>query len=177
MLQTKAAAGVTPIFKIMAFKNEAKSRLEGRPIYDDWEMVELRIAGSKDYTVQPALHFSHWEVDEETGEQRQVTYAERFPRQYQQFKSRQQQTKSGTPLEYLPFLTEGKRAELRALAVYTAEALAELDGQPLKNLGLGGRDLKNRAQEYLASSSHEGTLMRQQAEIEALKNQLALLQS
>ena len=86
-------------------------------------MCELRYAGSKNTGVFPAMEQSHWDEDEINGGQRIVTYAERFPKQYQQFKSRQQQTKAGTPLDYLPFLTEAKRAELRALNIYTAEAL------------------------------------------------------
>jgi len=170
-------AGITPVFKLMAIKNEAESKRQGRPIFDDWEMCELRVAGSKDFPCPPALSFSHWVTDEESGEQRPVTYAERFAKQYQQFKSREQQTKAGTPLDYLPFLTEGKRAELRALSIYTAEALAELEGQNLKSLGLGGRDLKNKAQEYLANSGQNAVLLQQQAKIEALQMQLDLLQS
>src|SRR5262245_6637514 len=159
-------AGITPVFKMMAFKDEAASKKAGRPIYSDWEMCELRIAGSKDFPCVPSLSFSHWIVDEESGEQRAITYAERFAKQYQQFKAREHQTKLGTPLDYLPFLTEGKRAELKALSIYTAEALAELEGQPLKNLGLGGRELKNKAQDYLASASHNAVLLQQQAKIE-----------
>jgi hypothetical protein len=105
-------------------------------------VVEIRFAGTRDCYVFPSTEYSHFEDDEETGERRRITYAERWPRQYQQFKAKTAQTKEGTPLDYLPFLTEGKRAELRALSIYTAEALAEQDGQPLKNLGMGGRDLK-----------------------------------
>ena len=163
------------LFKNHASLNNAKSLTEGRPIFDDVEVVEVRFAGSKDAGVYRSNDFSHWEVDEETGEQLHLTYAERWPKQYQQFKAKQQQTKSGTPLDYVPFLTDGKRSELRALNIYTIEALAELDGQPLKNLGVGGRELKNRAIEYLASSSHDGTILRQQSRIEALETQIRLL--
>jgi hypothetical protein len=171
------SAGITPFFKTMHFENVRESLKAGRPIYEDVEVCEIRIAGTKDSTVQPSHMISpSWEVDEDTGEQRQLTYAERFPRQYQQFKAKQQQTKSGTPLDYVPFLTDARRAELRAQNIYTIEALAELDGQPLKNLGIGGRDLKNKAVEYLASSSHDGTILRQQAQIEALQAQLRLLE-
>lgn len=169
-------AGVTPIFKNMAIEQKGKSQKAGRPIFDDIEVVELRIPGTKDYSVHPATEFCGWVVDEETGEQVRLTYAEKYARQYKQFKERQHQTMSGTPLDYLPFLTEGKRAELRALSIYTLEMLAELDGQPLKNLGIGGRDLKNKAVEYLASSDHSATVMRQKLEIEALQAQLRIAQ-
>ena len=161
-------AGITPFYKTIALKNERKSVNAGRPIYDDVEVVDIRFAGSKEVYTFPTQQISHWETDEETGEQRQLTYAERWPRQYQQFKAKTQQTKSGTPLDYVPFLTEGKRAELRALSIYTIEALAELDGQPLKNLGIGGRDLKNKAIEYLASANHDGVILRQQQQIDEL---------
>jgi hypothetical protein len=160
----------------MAFKNERKSIEAGRPIFEDVEIVEVRLAGSKDCPVFRSNDYSHWEVDEETGLQTQLTYAERWPKQYQQFKAKQQQTKSGTPLDYVPFLTDAKRAELRAQNIYTIEALAEIEGQHLKNLGIGGRELKNRAMEYLASSSHDGTILRQQAQIDALQSQIKLLQ-
>lgn len=169
-------AGVTPIFKNMAIEDKSKSKLAGRPIFDDIEVVELRIPGTKDFSVHPATEFCGWTVDEETGEQNKLTYAEKYSRQYRQFKERQHQTMTGTPLDYIPFLTEGKRAELRALSIYTVEMLAGLDGQPLKNLGIGGRDLKNKAAEYLASSDHSATVMRQKLEIEALQVQLRIAQ-
>jgi len=170
------AAGITPFFKTLPFKDERKSIEAGRPIFVDVEVCEIRFAGSKDCGVYRSHTYSHWEVDEETGEQVHLTYAERWPRQYAQFKEKQHQTKSGTPLDYVPFLSDAKRMELRAYNIYTIEALAELDGQNLKNLGIGGRDLKNKAIEYLASSSHDATIMRQQQQIEALISQVQLLQ-
>lgn len=166
------AAGVTPFFKTISFEDGRKTMEAGRPIFTDLEVVEIRFAGSKDCTVQPVHQFSHWEVDEDTGEQRALTYAERWPKQYRQFKEKQAQTKSGTPLDYAPFLVPAKRSELRALNIYTVEALAELDGQPLKLLGIGGRELKNKAIEYLASASHDGVIMRQQAQIDALLTEI-----
>lgn len=163
--------GVIAVFKNHASKNESASAREGRPIFDDVEVCELRYPGSRNVGVYPATSFSHWKVDPFSGEQVKITYAERFPRQYRQFKEQSVQTKAGTPLDYVPFLTEGKRAELRALNVYTVEALAEMDGQPLKNLGPGGRDLKNRAQEYLADAMLSALDTTVKAELEALKAQ------
>src|SRR4030095_3061226 len=95
---------------------------------------------------------SHWITDIYGGDARQVTYAERFSRQYQQFKAQSAQTKTGTPLAEVPFLTEARRAELRAQNVYTVEQLVAVDGQELKNLGVGGRELKNKAIEYVEES-------------------------
>jgi hypothetical protein len=161
--------GVIAIFKNGTVRNPLKSAEAGRPIFDDVEVVEVRHPGSRDYGVYPATERSHWIVDEVTGEQRAVSFAERFAKQYQQFKANQQQTKSGTPLDYLPFLTEGKRAELRALNIYTAEALTIVDGAELKNLGPSGRDLKNKAIEFLANASDAAKVTKLEAELEAMR--------
>ena len=161
--------GIVAIFRIHTVKNNQKSIDQGRPIYDDVEVCELRFAGSKTVSVFEAAAFSHWDVDDETGEQRKYTYAERFPRQFQQFRAREQQTKAGTPLDYLPFLTEARRAELRALNVYTVEALASVDGQELKNLGPGAREFKNKAIECLDNSVGNARILKLEAEIDALK--------
>ena len=119
---------------------------------------------------------SHWVVDPLIGGQRPITYAERFARQYQQFKAHAAQTKAGTPLEHVPFITLSKRAELRALNIYTIEALATLDGLELKNLGPGGRELKHQAMEYIEDSKKNVPSMQMMAELEALRAKNALLE-
>ena len=168
--------GVVAVFRNDIVKNPGKSIEQGRPIFDDIEVVELRFPGSKNISVFPAMEFSHWDDDEINGGQRPYTYAERFSRQYQQFKAHQQQTKSGTPLDYLPFLTEAKRAELRALNIYTAEALTIIDGPELKNLGPGGRELKNQAIAFLETSSDGARLTKMEAELETMRARNQMLE-
>lgn len=156
-------------------KNEDASKKKGRPIFDDMEQCVIRAAGDRNTVkVFPAHAFSHWTTNAE-GEQIAQTYAERFSGQYRRFKENQQQVQEGTPLSELPFLTEAKRSELRALNIHTAESLAALDGNNLKALGQGGRDLKNQAQAYIDAASDSSVVVRQAAEIESLKAQLAAM--
>ena len=79
-------------------------------------------------------------------------------------------------MTYATFLTEGKRAELRALNVYTMEALAAIDGQELKNLGPGGREWKNKAQEYLEEGKTRSVDTKLMAELEMLRSKTALME-
>ena len=164
------------VFKVYAKKNEPKSLEAGRLICDDLEVCEIRKPGARDFSVHPATEVSHWQDNIETGEQTQVTYAERFARQYQQFKAHVAQTKTGTPLANAPFLSEGRRAELRAQNIYTVEQLVGIDGQELKNLGPGGRDLKNKAIEYVETSRLQATDGKLAAELEALRAKNAVLE-
>ena len=164
------------LFKTHATLNEGKSIKEGRPIFDDIEVVEIRAPGSRDFKVFPATAFSHWEISPYNGEQTKVTYAERFRHQYQQFKAKTAQTKSGTPLEYAPFMSVGKCAEMRAQNIYTVEALAAIDGAELKNLGPGGRELKNAAMEYMAEAKSTAPNLQLQNELEQLRARNAILE-
>jgi hypothetical protein len=168
---------VIPVFKIHSTKNDAKSREAGRPIFEDMEVVEVRFAGDKNkISVFPALSICG-EAQDEDGNTRKITYAERWSKQYERFKAKSAQIAEGTPVDELPFLTQAKRSELKALSIYTAEALAALDGQPLKNLGVGGRDLKNQAQAYLDRAAGTADVTKMVAEIADLKQQLAELRT
>ena len=175
-IQQNGDERLVALFKHLAVKNETKTKEEGRPIYDDQEIVEIRMPGSKNVFVFPATAVSHWSGDEYGGDQFRVTYAERFARQYQQFKAQQAQTKSGTPLAIVTFLTEGKRAELRAQNIYTIEQLAGVDGNELKNLGPFGRELKNKAEEYITEGKMNAPNLQMASELEAMRAKNAILE-
>ena len=164
------------LFKFHAKKNEGRSLAEGRPIYEDEEICEIRVPGSRDVKVFPANAFCGWIIDPQTGEQHSRTYADRFLQQYRQFQMHATQTKSGTPLEHVPFLTDARRAELRASNVYTLESLADIEGVELKNLGPGGRDMKNQAVAFIDASKSTAPVLQLQAELEAIKARNAILE-
>ena len=168
---------VIPLFKIHTTENKAKSKEAGRPIFDDMEVVEVRFAGDRNkISVFPA-HAVCGQVQDDDGDYRSMTYAERWPEQYKRFKAKQTQVAEGTPVDELPFLTQAKRSELKALSIYTAEALASLDGQPLKNLGQGGRELKNQAQAYLDRASGTADVTKMASKISDLEQLVRELQA
>jgi hypothetical protein len=164
-------------FKNLAIENHLKTLEAGRPIFDDVEHCFIRSPGSPDVKVFPAASFARWVGDPFGRGQTQQSYAERFSQQYRQFKAQEAQTKSGTPLDYAPFLSEARRAELKAQNVYTVEALADIEGNELKNLGPGGRDMKNQAMAYIEESRLVTAPSKQMlAELEALKARNAVLE-
>lgn len=141
----------TIIFRMHEELNPGKSADKGRPIFDDIEVCEIHFPGDlKCWAAFPA-HEAEPNATREAGHIR--TYAEVYNDQYLKFKAGEQQTVSGTPLSEAPFLTEGKRRELRALNIHTVEQLAGLDGAHLKTLGMGGREWKNQAQAFLDAAA------------------------
>lgn len=168
---------VIPLFKIHTTENKALTKEKGRPIFEDMEVVEVRFAGDRNKVSVFPAHAVCGQVQDDEGDYRTMTYAERWPEQYKRFKAKQTQVAEGTPVDELPFLTQAKRSELKALSIYTAEALSALDGNALKNLGPGGRELKNQAQAYLDRAAGTADVTKMAAQIEDLKQQLAELQA
>ena len=159
---------IVPRFFVHTILDNKLTKENGRPMFKDIECVEIRMAANKQtIAVFPAHEV--WEWGEIDGVRQEITYAMRFPEQYKRFKANEAQAMSGTPLEELPFLTQAKRSELKALSIYTAEALASLDGQPLKQLGMGGRELKNQAEAYLNRATDSAAVTRLAAEVEQLR--------
>lgn len=166
---------LNPVFKNHSVYNEAKSRVAGRPIYDDMEIVEIRFPGDRNRISAFPAHAESGLVDTEDGRTEKLTYAQRFADQYKRFKKDDQQVRSGTPIEALPFLTPAKRSEFKALNIYTAEQLASLEGEQLKSLGPDGRSLKTQSQAYIETAAGTADVASLQDENERLKAQLAAL--
>ena len=111
------------------------------------------------------------------------TLPERFPRQWQQFLNKQEQTHYGTPLEMWPGLTKIQVLELKGAKIHTVEQLGSLPDSTLQNIGMmDARNLRDRAKAYMdnaengaALSSALSTIEQQRTDIEALKAQFAQL--
>lgn len=166
------------VFRTHSTKNEAKSKAANRPIYDDIPVCELRFSANKQTIgVYPAHEIFKWKVDPATGEKEPLTYALAYPEQYRQFMNGEAQVASGTPLSELTFIGQGKRLELKAINIRTAEALAAIDGNALKMLGQGGRTLKEQAQAYLDTASGSADVAGLAAENAELRDRLAALEA
>lgn len=150
MQTTDNDSQVNVVFKLHPTLDEIKSKAEGRAVYKEIELCEISFAANKQ-TVGgfPAHEAFGWTVDEQTGMRTPETYAMKYNDQYLKFKNGEGQGANGVSIDKAPFLSPAKRLELKALKIYTVEALAGLDGNNLKMLGMGGRDLKNKATLYL----------------------------
>lgn len=163
---------VVPFFKSVAMPDPIATKREGRPIFKDQEVVEVRMAGERHFAPVFPAHAMWQRVNGE-----EITYAERWPEEYARFKAGQEQVAAGTPLSELPFLTEARRMELRGLKVYTAEALASLDGKNLTNLGAEGRKMKDQATAYLERANGFSSSAAMAEQIADLQAQLAAMQA
>ena len=152
-------------FFVQAIQNNFKSEQEGRPIFDEIEMIRIMTPGSRDVFVGKATY----------------QYQARFPKQYAAFKAGKEQPLEGTPLEEVPFLSVGQVAELKAINVKTLEQLAHMPDALAQQI-MGNFGLRQKAQNFLAAAKDqapfthmEAELAKRDAEITALKDQIQQL--
>lgn len=156
-----------------ARENARRSKAEGRPVYDDVEMVEIRYPrDNKRVLVAPAHDKSFVRG---VGK---VSYAERFPEHYAAFKRGQEFIGKGTPLRDAPFLTEARRRELERAGIMTVDALAEMDAVALRRLGMGYVQIGEQAKAFLkaaASTADETEKAALRKELDELRAMVARL--
>jgi len=165
----------TVVFRIHTMPDATASQKAGRPIFSDMEVCDIAFAGNTKTRATFPAHEAEPNATRESVKDGGgvVTYAMLYNEQYRAFKAGAAQPTSGTPLSEAPFLAEAKRRELKALNIHTVEALAGLDGNPLKQLGMGGRDLKNQAQAYLDNAAGSADVTALAAQNASLLEQMA----
>lgn len=164
---------ITPHFQHMRLLDENASRREGKPVYKMHEVVELRFAGDNKYKpVMPTDKVYKYDGI------REITYAERWPLQYQQFINGDNQLAEGTPLEELTSygITPSQLSLCRALNVHSIETLDAVEG---KKLGMASNHLKEMARLFLTNraSGGAGELAKLRAELASNAAELAALKS
>jgi hypothetical protein len=152
--------GCIPRFHVKAVESKARSEVEGRPVFDEVPYVEILIPGDRTSIVDRPL---------------QDADKDRWPQQYARFKENRERVVTGTPLELWPYLNVARVAELRALNIFSVEAIADLSDTGLGKIGPEARELQQRAKAFLQPQSATETDLR--TENQELRGQIANLQA
>ena len=159
--------GIFPRFYMGTKEDKVKSKEAGRPIFKDVEMIEIRIAGDNKNIIDTRVDDQH---------------KQRWPNQYEAFLEQKEQPMEGTPIAQLTILTESKRQELLAINIRTVEALANLNENGIKRLGMGGRELVKKAVAYMKQAEGMAPVnglieenKKLQEEVDAMKMQMSEL--
>lgn len=138
-------------FSIEALENPAKTKEAGRPIFDETEMIEIRIPGDPDIRKRPV------------NEGDKV----RFARHYDAWKRNQnQETVSGTPLSAWPLIKRSQVEEAKFFGVHTVEQLANIADVNLQRLGPGWPTLRQQSIDWLKKAEDGALLGKLRSELE-----------
>ena len=153
----------------------------GRPIYKEKVFVYITRPGAKSDLRREVPMDENGEFI--PGDGSYPSFPERFPKQWQQFRNKQEQTHSGTPLEMWPILTKVQVLELKSFKIHSVEQLGSLPDSTLQNIGiLEVRSLRDKAKAYMDSAQDGAALSsamqamdQLRIDNEAMKAQIAAL--
>lgn len=143
-------------------QNNFKSQREGHAVYDDVEMVEIIIPGDNKTQVTSMVRQEH---------------KDRWPRQYEAFKKGLEPAVDGYPIEHWAPVTAAQAANFKAVNVPTVEALAAVSDANLHALGIGARQLRDRAKAWLEQARDGEPLAKALAELENERAEKLALQT
>jgi len=123
-------------FYLEALRNDDESAIQGRPIFQDTEFIEIRVRGDRNNVVQrPA----------------RPEDKRRFRDAYVAFKDGEEEALKGTPLKDWPPMTRSLVEELKYMGFHTVEQLSEAsDSVCAKMAGL--QTYKQKAKVFLEVS-------------------------
>lgn len=149
-----------PRFYMRAVQDHLQTEQQGRPIFAETPYVEIIVPGDKNNRPDVKVTDEH---------------RKRWPSQWAKFQATKQESIEGTPIENFNILNRAQVAEFKALGILTVEALAGLSDGYLEKLGLYGRQMRERAKQYLQPPSATESELR--ADKHRLEQELASMKA
>jgi len=140
-------------------KNEEKSLVEGRPIFDDVDMIEIRVRGTKDNIVQRPVRSDD---------------KQRFREAWRAHSEGEKAVQSGTPLAQWPIMSSSQVEEMKYLGFVTVEQIANANDSVVANIS-GLQGLKNKAKAFIEFSKGAAPIEQLQNKLEASTNEVETL--
>lgn len=137
------------LFYVDAVESELKSKAVGHAIFDDYEMIEIRVPGDDKTIIKTIVTDEH---------------RYRFPDEYSSFRQNNDVTQvSGTPLEAWAHLTPSLIATLKAQNVRTVEQLASIADSNANFMG--AHELRSKAKAFLKVAEDASAVDRQEKQL------------
>jgi hypothetical protein len=142
-------------FFIKPEQNNFRTQEEGRPVYEDREMVRIEVPGDARTVIETYVREEH---------------KQRFPRQWLAFQTNRENPETGTPLSEWPLLSASQAEMLKAQKFRTVESIAHASDLQLQSIGMiagmAPHSFRERARAFLDAAS--GT-----ADVERMAQELA----
>ena len=145
-----------------AMKQEDESIAAGRPIFKDFDFVNIVVPGN-----------GLTEIDTYAREE----HKRRFPRQWAHYMNTQgaEAKEEGTPIEEWPLITRAQAEELRGRKFRTVESVAHASDQNIQAIGMiagmSPHSFRDKARAFLNLASESAEAEKKNAEIEALRQE------
>lgn len=159
---------LTVHFYKKTLQNNFRTAEEGRPIFDEVDMVKVFTAGDTLNIIDTFVREDH---------------KARFPQQWAHYMNRNGSDPhiSGTPLEHWPLISKAQAEELKALKFFTVENVANASDAQLQRIGMlagmSAHSFRDRAINFLKISKEEASANLHEEEINRLREENAKIKA
>ena len=163
--EQNADSRLSVLFYKRAIKQEDASTEAGRPIYKEFDFVNICVAGDNLTEIDTFALENH---------------KQRFPLHWAQYINKlgnDNEGYEGTPLSEWPLVSKSQAEELRGLKFHTVEAVANASDQQLQRIGMAAGmspyAFRDKAKSFLNLADKTAESDKRDQEINALKEELA----
>lgn len=147
-------------FHQMQVEDRAATLREGRYMTRTIDVARVRQSGSKDHT---EIETADWFERISKNPNYRAEWVDGFRKAYQLWKQGQEAPLNGTPIREWGVVSPDIRDMLLQLTICTVEDLATANESVLLRIGMGARELKQKAQKWLETSKDVGAVAAQNA--------------
>ncbi len=153
-------------FEKRAFEDKEATRREGHVVFKDIDIALITPRYSKDLV---EIKVETWlENQERYAKNNQIPreWLELYKKAYKKWRQGEELPLNGTPIKGWQALTPAQTKTILGAGILTIEDLAGCNDEGLRRLGMGGRDLINRAKSWLKTANDTGKTAMQNAALE-----------
>lgn len=144
------------VFEYRSKEDRTASLAAGHPVYVEEAWIIVTPQGSKDRHERLALEWLEQKKQDVVEGRFPDEWYQAYKRHYELWKNNEALPESGTALKNWPTASKAQIQTLLGLNIRTVEDLATANEEAIARLGMGGRTLKQRAEEWLSSAESQG---------------------
>lgn len=168
-------------FERVPVENQLASREQGHYIAIDRDRAYITPPGSKDKMIYDVDTWFRNLEDDVRNNRIPREWVESYKKQYDFWKKGQEMPLEGVPIRGWGMISPAQQETLIRLHVLTVETLAIANEELIRRIGMGGMDMKNKADAWLKETKGKGKLTMEistlKKENEVLKASLANLEA
>jgi len=148
---------------LRSVQHPAKTEEAGHPVFEDVPFIKIQVPGDPTTLIDTKLRDHH---------------KRRFARHWAHFQQYQNAAPViGTPLAEWAVVSRSQADNLRVSGVMTVEQLAELTDAQIQRIGMGGEQLRRKAQTWLKQATDSAGVMASAGRMSELEENNKLLQA
>lgn len=154
-------------FERKPLEDRAASLAAGQYRTKDVDMVIITPVGTKDEVEKVVADWLAQSKQQVQEGRLSPEFGEHYAKAYEAWKRGEEIPLDGTPIKTWPVISPAQRQNCIAANVRTVEDLATANGEALTRIGMGGQELRQKAETWLKASSSVGVVVQANAALNA----------